>query len=546
MDTTKEEFHLNSRSPTMIRRFRAPFLTFCLLTLCVSTYLFWSSGTTLPHGFHLIENHGAGAQGSPKPTPSAAVDTGIDAGPAISTGADSNSPEEPPTSGNGPGLDESGSTKLPYFDLVWWLKSIGRVPGEPLVFMIASNADMALTFNMHETLEKFGRQDNFFVLCLEKACLSAPEVYTYDVVGMHKTSVKISASIQMLEDGYDFVFIDPDVYLTDALDPFAQMAPLSETSWDMQFFPGPGKAQKGLDASFFYARPSKYTKEFFKKVQNDWREAGDQDINSLMNVVAFEMTDGAGTLNLKILDTVRFKSWGDFIQWEQKSFNNKVAISNLQKKTSVIHMTCVEPSLRTYLARNFGAWYNVENYYTGKRKFLGVKGLEGDVLHASRIIGFALKVAMDTHRTLIFPSSAILTQARKNNQTGASDYVTVPEFPAYRIIDPASLGHLDIHIVEAMYLNNRARYSNEVLSEDNIIMGNGHSVKDPLDGKPVVVREITAKPDIDVIWLDMGSGRWWDIDASGNMARYTKEVQSAIRTCGNANEESFACNKRCV
>ncbi|KAJ6259600.1 hypothetical protein Dda_5238 [Drechslerella dactyloides] len=544
MDTAKKELHLNSRSPTMMRRLRTPFLAFCLLTLSISTYLLWNFGTTLPRVLH--GNVDTALQGGFQPTPSAAVEAGANPGAGEATGTSSTPAEDPSTLDDGPGLDQSGSTNLPYFDLVWWLRSIGRIPGEPLVFMIARNTDMALTFNMHETLEKFGRQDNFFVLCLEKACLEAPEVFTYNVVGMHKSSVKIAASIQLLREGFNFVFIDPDVYLTGSLDPFAQMAPLSDSTWDIQFFPGPEKAEKGLDASFFWARPSKYTKQLFKKVRDNWSESGDADINSLMNIFAFEMSGGAGTLKLSILDTVSFKAWGDFIDWEQKYFNNKVAINALHNKTAVVHLTCVEPSLRTYIARNFGAWFNVENYYTGKRKFLAIKGLEGDVNHASRIIGFALKVAMDTHRTLIFPSSAILTQARKNNKTGAADYVTVPEFPAYRIIDPASLDNLDIHIVESMYLNNRARYTKDLLSEDIIIMGNGHSVKDPLDGKPVVVREIIDKPEVDIVWLDMGSGRWWDLDASGNMAKYTKDVQSVIRTCGNANEEFFACNKRCV
>ncbi|KAF3920474.1 hypothetical protein ABW20_dc0106369 [Dactylellina cionopaga] len=537
MDSMKELPYLKNSSPAMIRRLRTSFLAFCIVTLALSTFLLWNYGATLPHAFHGIEDVDEDVQGGI----SAATDIQkVPTTTSLASGEPSATPDQ------GMALDQSGSTKLPYFDLVWWLKSFGRVPGNTLIFMLATNADMALAFNMHQTLEKYHREDNFFVLCLEKACLEAPEIFTFDVAGMNKISVKIVASLQLLKEDFNFVFVDPDVYFTDAMDPIASMLPMEETSWDIQFFPGLMKGAKGLDTSFYWARPNKYTIEFFNRVKKDWKEAGDQDINSLMNIIAFEMSNGAGTLKLKVLGPSPFKSWGDYLEWEPKNFNNKDAINTLQKKTAVVRMTCVEPHLRTYIARNFGAWYDVESYYTGKRKFLGVKGLEGDASHAARIIGFAAKVAMDTSRTLIFPSSAILTQARKNATSGASDYVKVPEFPAYRIIDPSSLNSLNLHIVEAMYLNNRARYTTQVPTQDTIIMGNGHSVKDPKDGNPVVVKTINDKPDIEIIWLDMGSGRWWDLDASGAMALYTKEVQATIRACSNANEETFDCNKRCL
>ncbi|EPS38910.1 hypothetical protein H072_7338 [Dactylellina haptotyla CBS 200.50] len=540
MDSMKEFPDLKNQSPAMIRRLRTSFLAFCLLILAISTFLLWTYGATLPRVFHGFEDVDENVQGEPASQSNSASTV-----PATKTSPDL--PAGSSASEDGAGIDQSGSTNLPYFDLVWWLRSIGRVPGKPLIFMVGGNADMAHAFNMYDILQKYGRHDNFFLMCTQKACLDAPDVYTYDVVGMNRRSVKIAASIQLLREGWNFIFLDPDVYLTDALDPISQMLPMDEPAWDIQFAPGPAKGAKGLDASFFWARPNKYTREFFRRVKNNWSESGDQDLNSLMNIVAFEMSNGQATLKLKILGTAPFKSWGDYIEWESKNFNNKDAINTLYNQTAAVHMTCVEPQLRPYLARNFGAWTDVESYYTGSRKFLGVKGLEGDASHASRIIGFAAKVAMDTQRTLIFPSSAILTQARKNANTGASDYVTVPEFPAYRIVDPSSLDNLNLHVVEAMYLNNKARYTRQVPSQDVIIMGNGHSVKDPKDGKPVVVRTIKEeKKDIEVVWLDMGSGRWWDLDASGAMALYTKDVQATIKSCTNANEESFECDKRCV
>ncbi|EGX49891.1 hypothetical protein AOL_s00076g532 [Orbilia oligospora ATCC 24927] len=550
MDSVKElpDLFKNS-SPTTMRRLRTSFLAFCLTTLAVSMYLLWNYGATLPRVFHGIEDVDDSVQGGVSVDPAATNTQSIDItslSTSIVAPESSSVPAQDSQSDKGAGLDESGSTHLPYFDLVWWLRSIGRFPGEPLIFMIASNAEMALTFNMHETFEKYGNENNFFVLCLEKACLDAPEIFTYDVVGMNKNSVKIAASAQLLRERFSFVFIDPDVYLTGSIDPFSVMLPLSDPDWDIQFFPGPARGAKGIDASFFYARPNEPTKEFFKRVKKNWKESGDQDLNSLMNVMAFEMFSGDGTLKMKILGSKEFRGWGDMIEWESKNYNNYAAMNIIQNETAVVHMTCVEPSLRSYIARNFGAWYDVESYYSGKRKFLAVKGLEGDASHASKIIGFAAKVAMDSYRTLIFPSSAILTQARKNAQTGASDYVTVPEFPAYRIVNPSSLYPLSLRLVEATYLNNRARYTDEHLTEDTIIMGNGHSAKDPTTGKPVVVKTVLDKAKVDIIWLDMGSGRWWDLDASGAMASYTREVQNVIKTCSNANEEFFECDKRCI
>ncbi|KAF3931504.1 hypothetical protein ABW19_dt0205447 [Dactylella cylindrospora] len=534
MDPSKDMSYLKDSSPAMVRRLRSSFLAFCLLTLSISTFLFWEYGASIPNVFHGIGDDGVS-------TPGSAASTGTQQNDNSNTPAPTTS-----TSTTGAGLDETGSTNLPYFDLAWWLRSIGRVPGDPVIFMIATNADMAVAFNMHETLGKYKRDDNFIVMCLEKACLQAPEIYTFDVAGMNKNSVKIAASIQLLHEGFNFLFVDPDVYLTGTLDPFSKMANMEQTSWDIQFFPGARHGVKGLDSSFYWARPTKYAIEFFKRVKKNWTEAGDQDLNSLMNIVGFEMYSGDGTLKLKVLLPEPFKDWEDYLDWEPENFNNLAAIKKMQNQTAAIHMTCVEPSLRTYMARNLGAWYDVESYYTGKRKFLGVKGLEGDVAHASKIVGFAAKVAMDTRRTLIFPSNVILTQARKNAATGAADYVKVPVFPAYRLVDPSSLDKLNLHMVESMYLHNRARFTTVEPSQEIIIMGNGHSAKDPLDGRPVVVKTINDMPNTDVVWLDMGSGRWWDLDASGAMAEYTKDVLTALRTCQNANEETFECNKRCT
>lgn len=323
------------------------------------------------------------------------------------------------------------------------------------------------------------------------------------------------------------------------------MRSLEENNWDIQFFPDGPAGEKGLDTSFYWARPCNNTINFFQKVKSLWSEEGDQNLKALMNVVGWEMADGDGRLRLKQFTPTPFVGWEDYLDWESDNFSNETALNILYNKTAAIHMTCVEPNLMTFMARSLGAWGNLEQYYTGDRKFLGIKGLEGDFDHITKVIGFAAKVALDTHRSFIFPSSTTITQARKN-AAGGSDYVKVEDFPAYRVVDPSSLDHLTMHTTESMFLNNRARFTDKALTSDTIIMGNGHSAKDPSNGKPIVVKTIIDKPNIEVVWLDMGNGRWWDLDASGAMVEYTKDVLTSLRTCGNVNEEKFECSKRCV
>lgn len=76
--------------------------------------------------------------------------------------------------------------------------------------------------------------------------------------------------MDLAQHGYNFVSFDGDVYLTGLHDPFANMLPLSNDAWDIQFQPdGP---QPKLNIGWFFARATKPTIELFRRSFATWKD----------------------------------------------------------------------------------------------------------------------------------------------------------------------------------------------------------------------------------------------------------------------------------
>jgi Nucleotide-diphospho-sugar transferase len=101
------------------------------------------------------------------------------------------------------------------------------------------------------------------------------------------------------------VFLDGDVYLTGTVDPFKNMLPLSNNTWDIQFQPDhpPGT---DYNIGWYFARSSPATFDFFNRSYAKWNETHQWD-QEVMNAVGKPMELEEHTLRVRNVELDRFK-----------------------------------------------------------------------------------------------------------------------------------------------------------------------------------------------------------------------------------------------
>jgi hypothetical protein len=85
-------------------------------------------------------------------------------------------------------------------------------------------------------------------------------------------SIQFAANLDLAKHGYSFIFLDGDVYLTGLQDPFADMLPLSNDTWDIQFQTDGHEPNYELNIGWYFAKATKATVEFFKRSYAKWNE----------------------------------------------------------------------------------------------------------------------------------------------------------------------------------------------------------------------------------------------------------------------------------
>lgn len=85
------------------------------------------------------------------------------------------------------------------------------------------------------------------------------------------------------------MFLDGDIYLTGVADPFDNMLPLSNDTWDIQFQPDHEGAYYNI--GWYFAKATKNTFEYFNRSYANWSETHDWDqavMNNVGHVMEFE------------------------------------------------------------------------------------------------------------------------------------------------------------------------------------------------------------------------------------------------------------------
>ncbi len=101
------------------------------------------------------------------------------------------------------------------------------------------------------------------------------------------------------------MFLDGDVYLTGAADPFENMLPLSNDTWDIQFQTDHPE-ENDYNIGWYFAKATENTFEYFNRSYTMWNEtkAWDQEV---MNEVGKVMESEENSLRVHHLNLSVYK-----------------------------------------------------------------------------------------------------------------------------------------------------------------------------------------------------------------------------------------------
>jgi hypothetical protein len=194
------------------------------------------------------------------------------------------------------------------------------------------------------------------------------------------------------------------------------MLPLSNETWDIQYQRDAFAPADDLNIGWYFARASSNTIDYFNRSFARWNETHDWD-QVVMNDIAREMENktlveahNGTTLKVNRLDMTTFRnfmhtSWHGLFRSEQE-------IATYINESTMIHFTCVEQSLKTYMGLHFGGFADVDGYYSNAPLLIRIINVAGTSDAVHRQVAFALQLAAATGRTLIWPNFVTLLQRK--------------------------------------------------------------------------------------------------------------------------------------
>jgi hypothetical protein len=302
----------------------------------------------------------------------------------------------------------------------------------------------------------------------ERGCVEGKE--RKSIVHLQLLNIaKFAANLDLARNGYNFVFLDGDVYLTGSVNPFDAMLPLSDDSFDIQFRPDEGEPHRGLNIGWYFARSNVATIRYFERSNEIWEESGrktwDQEV---MDKLGQKMEFEEHSLKVYRLYGKRFQNMM-LNDWEQNLFGNEAAIGKFIDDAAMIHYTCVQQNLKTYFGLNFGGYGDLESYYSKPPPLIAMVNVSGqsDSIHGQ--IAFAAQIANKTGRTLIWPDSVDMIQRvhydETENDPEWTDFLHNPSFPGIRVASYGEAEAAGLKVVEGRYLHNHARNTGRPLKQ---------------------------------------------------------------------------------
>ena len=342
------------------------------------------------------------------------------------------------------------------------------------------------------------------------------------------------------------------------------MSDFTDYSWDIQF--QLDHADGRVNIGWFWARPSMQTIDYFKRSKQKWQSSGGWD-QAVMNKIltALENSQKANKSlqipSIRRLDTRKFLNFMNTYWYRalsprigmQTNFYNLdddtryKMIQNASEEAVMWHYTCIEKPLKIFLAKYFGQWTNLDEYYTRQRKFLSPINLGyGSNNSKVLLIEFllAVKIALISKRTLIFPDVV--------------SYHPFAKFPGVRTFSIREIQLLGIEHVEPTFLYHRkfrhhidvsdeftfhfSTLNNETVTHvlTRLIEELGSSLK----WEELIILDFSQFKAFNELMKIQNFDEWWKSHMTINVKLHTNI--SKIRLCGNINAKSASCLRICT
>ena len=237
----------------------------------------------------------------------------------------------------------------------------------------------------------------------------------------------------------------------------------SNHSWDIQFQSDRNDPKGLVNIGWFWSRPTVKTLDYYRTCRDRWLKQGGWDQAVMNNVLREIEWRRKGEGDSSIVRAIRLdpKHYVNYMltQWyfalsPKKDDPTNVyhlseevryeKILNASKATVMWHYTCVEKGLKSFLAKYYGQWADIDGYYTKERKFLSPVNI-GYGISANQVVLFQLLRSIEwasvSGRTLIFPD---IVYVRGDVR-----------WPGMRVFSVAELELANVSFVEPTYLFNR-------------------------------------------------------------------------------------------
>lgn len=284
-------------------------------------------------------------------------------------------------------------------------------------------------------------------------------------------------NLNLAENGYDFVFLDADVFFTGSHDPFSAMLPLTDKTWDLQFQPDNGPDE--LNIGWYFARSSLATQMYFRLSFAHWIQTKTEKWDQLvMNNVKDEILQKQATLTAETaagsseiakpstpplrIHMLELKHFRNFMKelWSTELFGNQSATDDYVSGAAAIHYTCVQHDLKEYFGLYYGGFGDLHGYYSDPPPLLRPIGISGTSGVVHKQVAFALALGKKTNRTVAWPDSVNMFQHWPDGT-----FHLLQRMPSVKAVSFPSAKGAGYAIVEGQYLQNRVRNGLDPMTE---------------------------------------------------------------------------------
>jgi hypothetical protein len=273
-----------------------------------------------------------------------------------------------------------------------------------------------------------------------------------------------------------------------------------------------------------------------------------------MNEVAAQM-EAAHRLRVHRLDLSRFRNYM-LENAEASLFSDEAKAAQFINESTMIHYTCVETSLKNYFGSTFGGSTDYNKLYSHPPPMIAVANITGTSQAILHQVAFAMSVASETKRALIWPHSVFAIQQRPEADT--TRHFVRPALPAVQVVNYAHAQTLGVDLLESRFLHNQQRHVPEAAAEQMLldVATQSRQLKQAILNEQVHVVPIldfSALSLPDKPWLravDVQEGLYYEVtstDYTDYLEQVSSSFESLLQTIGitESSKETLSRLQKC-